>query len=51
MLLNQRENRIGVSLDSEMINLVKAQKAFQAAAKIITLIDELMDTVINMARH
>ena len=51
MLLNQRENRIGVSLDSEMINLVKSQKAFQAAAKIITLIDELMDITINMARH
>ena len=51
MLLNQRENRIGVSLDSEMINLVKSQKAFQAAARIITLIDELMDTTINLARH
>ena len=51
MLLNQRENRIGVSLDSEMINLVKSQKAFQAAARIISLIDELMDTTINMARH
>lgn len=51
MLLNQRENRIGVSLDSEMINLIKSQKAFQAAAKIITLIDELLDTTINLARH
>ncbi len=51
MLLNQRENRIGVSIDSELVNLVKSQKAFQAAAKIVTLIDELLDTAINMARH
>lgn len=51
MLLHQRENRIGVSLDSELVNLVKAQKAFQAAARIVTLIDELLDTTINMVRH
>ena len=51
MLLHQRENRIGVSLDSELVNLIKSQKAFQAAARIVTLIDELLDTTINMVRH
>lgn len=51
MLLKQRENRIGVSIDSELINLIRSQKAFQAAARIISLVDELLETSINLARH
>ena len=51
MLLKQRENRIGVSIDSELINLIRAQKAFQAAAKIITLVDEMLETSINLVRR
>lgn len=51
MLLQQRENRIGVSIDSELINLIRSQKAFQAAAKIITLVDELLETAINLVRR
>lgn len=51
MLLKERENRIGVSIDSELVNLIKSQKAFQAAAKIITLVDELLETTINLVRR
>lgn len=51
MLLQQRENKIGVSIDSELINLIRSQKAFQAAAKVITLIDELLETTINLVRR
>ena len=43
-----RESISGVSLDEEMINLVQFQNAYQAAAKLITVADELLDTVINM---
>lgn len=44
---NQREQVAGVSLDEEMIELTKAQRAFQAAAKLVQVVDELLDTVVN----
>ena len=47
-LENRRESISGVSLDEEMINLVKFQTAYDAAAKLITTADELLQTVINM---
>ena len=37
----------GVSLDEEMANLVQFQHAYNANAKIISTIDELLDVVIN----
>ncbi len=45
---NRREALSGVSLDEEMINLVKFQNAYDAAAKLIATADELMQTVLNM---
>jgi flagellar hook-associated protein 1 FlgK len=44
---NQREQVSGVSLDEEMIELVKAQRAFEASAKLVVVVDELLDTVVN----
>ncbi|BCZ48636.1 hypothetical protein psyc5s11_47030 [Clostridium gelidum] len=37
----------GVSLDEEYANLIQFQHAYQANAKIISTIDELLDVVIN----
>lgn len=37
----------GVSIDEEMTNLIQFQHAYQANAKIISTIDELLDVVIN----
>lgn len=37
----------GVSLDEEMANLVQFQHCYQANAKIISTVDELLDVVIN----
>lgn len=46
--INARQDSIsGVSLDEELVNLVKFQHAYNAAAKIITTMDELIDTIIN----
>ena len=47
-LENRRESISGVSLDEEMINLVKFQTAYDAAAKLITTSDELLQTLLNM---
>lgn len=51
LLVNQissrKETVSGVSLDEELVNMVKFQHAYNAAAKIINVMDELMDTLIN----
>jgi flagellar hook-associated protein 1 FlgK len=47
-LENYRESVAGVSLDEEMINLVKYQHAYEAAARVITTVDEMLNTVLNM---
>jgi flagellar hook-associated protein 1 FlgK len=47
-LENQREAVSGVSLDEEMINLIKFQNAYTAAARMITTADEMMQTVLQM---
>ena len=50
MLTRQRNAVSGVSLDEEMADLVKYQKAFQASARIISTVDEMISEVINMKR-
>jgi flagellar hook-associated protein 1 FlgK len=45
---NYRESVSGVSLDEEMVNLVKFQSAYDASAKLISTTDELIQTVLNM---
>lgn len=49
-LQNYREEVAGVSLDEEMVNLIKYQHAYNAAARLITTTDELMQTLIGMIR-
>lgn len=44
---NARQSISGVSIDEEMTNLIKGQKAYQASARAITAIDEMLDTLIN----
>ncbi len=44
---DQRESVAGVNLDEEAANMAKAQKAYQAAARIMTAYDDLLDLVIN----
>lgn len=47
-LNNSREAVSGVSLDEEMVNLLEFQHAYDAAAKLISTVDELLETIINM---
>lgn len=44
---DQRESAVGVNLDEEAAGMAKAQKAYQAAARVMTAYDDLLDTVIN----
>nr|MBN2276235.1 flagellar hook-associated protein FlgK [candidate division Zixibacteria bacterium] len=43
---NSRQSVQGVSLDEEMAQMIKFQHAYDAAARIITVMDEALDTVI-----
>ena len=38
----------GVSLNEEAINVMELQRGYQAISKMITVIDGLTDTLINM---
>jgi flagellar hook-associated protein 1 len=42
-----KESTSGVSMDEEMANLIQYQHAYQANAKIISTVDQLLDVVIN----
>ncbi len=48
MLTRQRDSLMGVSIDEEMTNIIKFQKAYQASAKIITTIDEMLLSLIHI---
>ncbi len=43
----KRAELSGVSLDEELANLIQFQHAYNASAKVITVIDEMLDKVIN----
>jgi len=46
-ITDQREAISGVSTDEEAINTTKYQKAFQASARVISALDEMLDKLIN----
>ena len=46
-LENERESVSGVSLDEEMTKMIQFQRAYQAAARVISVSDIMLDTLIN----
>lgn len=44
----RRESVSGVSVDEELIQLVKFQSAYSAAARVVTTADEMLATLVNM---
>jgi flagellar hook-associated protein 1 FlgK len=47
-LTTQRDTLSAVSLDTEAANLSQYQKSYQAAAQVLTVLDSLMATAINL---
>lgn len=47
---NLRESNSGVSIDEELANLIKYQKAFEGSARLITTGAEMMDTILGLIR-
>jgi flagellar hook-associated protein 1 FlgK len=46
-----RESISGVNLDEEAANLLRFQQAYQAAAQVIAVADDMFDTLINAVRR
>lgn len=42
-----REAQAGVNIDEEMVNLLSYQRAYEAAARVISTVDATLDTLIN----
>ena len=47
-LESRRQDLSGVSIDEEMVEILKHQQVFQAAAKIVQRTDQMIQSVINM---
>jgi len=47
-LSDQRSALSGVSINEESVNLIRYQQAFEAAARVITTIDQLNQVALNM---
>lgn len=48
MLNQQRSATSGVSIDEEMANLSVYQRAYQASARVMVVVDEMLQTLINI---
>ena len=50
-LQNQRGSISGVSLDEETANLIRFQRAYEAAARVVSVISDLTEQAINLGRN
>lgn len=44
---SRRQSVSGVSLDEEMANMIRFQRAYQASARTMSTMDEMIDTLVN----
>lgn len=47
-LTQDRDTISGVSLDEEMVNIMKYQHAYTVASKLLTVSDEMLQTLVNL---
>ncbi len=50
MLQTQRNSVSGVSVDEEMTNLVMFQRAFQASAHLVSVVDQMLGVVVSLGQ-
>jgi flagellar hook-associated protein 1 FlgK len=50
-LEDQRSAISGVSMDEEAANLVRYERAFQAAARVVATVNEMTDVAIQLGRY
>ncbi|AET70316.1 flagellar hook-associated protein FlgK [Desulfosporosinus orientis DSM 765] len=46
-LTNLRQSTSGVNMDEEMTDMIRFQKGYNAAARVLTAMDEMLDKLIN----
>jgi flagellar hook-associated protein 1 FlgK len=51
MLTQQRNSTSGVSMDEEMTNMMTYQHAYEASAKIVSTVDSMLSTLIDMKQN
>lgn len=47
LVTQQRDSVSGVSMDEEMADLMKYQRAYEASARVVRTIDDLLDTIVH----
>ena len=47
LMTNRRDAVSGVSMDEEMTDLMKFQRSYQASARVISVIDQMLDGLVN----
>jgi flagellar hook-associated protein 1 FlgK len=50
LLNNQRESVSGVSIDEEMIRLINYQMGYNAAGRLVSVVDEMLDTLMALGK-
>jgi flagellar hook-associated protein 1 len=50
LLDNQRESVSGVSIDEEMIRLINYQMGYNAAGKLVSVVNEMLDTLMGIVK-
>jgi flagellar hook-associated protein 1 FlgK len=44
----RRQSVSGVSTDEELVNMLRVQQSYQAATKLITTADEMLQSLLSM---
>jgi len=44
----QRQSVSGVNTDEELISIIQHQQAYQAAARIVTVVQDMTDTLVHL---
>lgn len=47
MATQQRDSATGVSMDEELADMMKYQRAYEASARVVRTLDELLNTLVN----